>query len=409
MNASTTMRDWSDDERQRVRAQLDLMAADALFSNAPRLSALLRHLVEAELAGDTQALGQLSIATDVLGRGDDFDPSADSAVRVEAGRLRARLREYNAGDRPTETVVITLPKGRYKPHIAIDASAALEPQEAAVQDIRFLKTADGVSIAYSRCGSGPPLVKVANWLSHLEYDFESPIWRHWWQDLGSRYTLYRYDERGCGLSDWDVEEFNIEAWVRDLETVTEKVEHERFPLLGISQGASVAVLYALLHPERVSHLVLYGGFARGPMTRDLKPELRAELETLLQLTATSWGRKGSLYRKVFASLFIPDGTPEEYDSFEALQRYSTSRVNAARFLDAFYNLDITSELSKVDIPTLVIHARDDNEIPVSEAELFAKSIPNARLVLLDSNRHILGAHEPAWQELLKELDQFLLT
>ena len=145
------------------------------------------------------------------------------------------------------------------------------------------------------------------------------------------------------------------------------------------------------------------------MARDLKPELRAELEMLLQLTATSWGSKGSLFRKVFGSLFIPDGTPEEYDSFEALQRYSTSRVNAARFLEAFYNLDITNELSKVDIPTLVIHARDDNEIPVSEAELFAKSIPNARLVLLDSNRHILGAHEPAWQEFLRELDQFLLA
>jgi pimeloyl-ACP methyl ester carboxylesterase len=409
MSDTQTMRDWSDEERRAVRAQLDLMAADDLFSGAPRLIALLRYLVEAALAGDTKALGQLSIATEVLGRGEDFDPSVDSAVRVEAGRLRARLREYNAGDRSAEAVTLTLPKGRYQPHIEIGPHDAVELREPAVQAIRFLKTADDVSIAYSTCGSGPPLIKAANWLSHLEYDFESPVWRHWWQELGNRYTLVRYDERGCGLSDWDVDEFNVEAWVRDLEAVTDQVGHERFALLGISQGASVAALYALRHPERVSHLVLYGGFARGAFNRDLPPDLRAEREMLLQLTGTSWGSKTSLYRKVFGSLFIPDGTQEEFEAFEALQRYSTSPENARRFMEAFYNLDVVAELGKITTPTLVMHARDDIEITKAESKLLAKSIPNARLALLDSNRHILGAHEPAWQEFLRELDEFLAS
>lgn len=409
MSVTPTMRDWADDECRAVRAQLDTMAADALFSGAPRLIALLRHLVEAELAGDAKALGQLSIATDVLGRGEDFDPSVDSVVRVEAGRLRARLREYNTGDRTGEAVTITLPKGRYQPHIEIGAHAAEEQREASVQEIRFLKTADDVSIAYSTCGSGPPLVKVANWLSHLEYDFESPVWRHWWQDLSDRYTLIRYDERGCGLSDWDVDQFDVEAWYRDLEAVTDKIGHERFALLGISQGASVAALYALRHPERVSHLVLYGGFARGALKRNLSPEQRAEREMLIELTGTSWGSKTSFYRKVFSSLFIPDGSPEEFEAFEALQRYSTSPENARRFMEAFYELDVVSELGKVTTPTLVMHARDDVEITMSASKLLAKSIPNARLVLLDSNRHILGAHEPAWQEFLRELDAFLAS
>jgi pimeloyl-ACP methyl ester carboxylesterase len=387
--------------------QVDVMAADPLFSHAPRLVALLRHLVSAELNGDVNALGQMSIALDVLGRRADFDPSADSVVRVEAGRLRARLREYNTGTPPAGRPTISLPKGSYRPHIDLGSGAWTAETNRAVQVIRFLKTSDDVSIAYSTLGSGPPLVKAANWLSHLEYDFENPLWRHWWQRLGQRYELIRYDERGCGLSDWDVSEFGLDAWVRDLEAVADKITHERFALLGISQGAAVAARYTLLHPERVSRLVLYGGFARGALRQTCTAAQRRELEMLLELVAMSWGKPDSMFRRVFASMFMPDGTPQEHDDFEALQRFSTSPANAGRFMQAFYELDVAADLARIRTPTLVMHARGDCEVPFSEGELFARSIPDARLVPLDGQRHILSEREPAWQAFVREIDRFL--
>jgi pimeloyl-ACP methyl ester carboxylesterase len=402
-----TATEWSNDQREIIQTHLDTMAADELFSNAPKLTALLRYLVKAELAGDARSLGQTSIALEVLDRGADFDPSVDSVVRVEAGRLRARLREFNSAHPDEYPVVISLPKGRYKPHLEIGASNRCDPVQSETQQIRFLKTDDEVSIAYSTCGSGPPLVKVANWLSHLEYDFESPIWSHWWQELASRYTLIRYDERGCGLSDWEVEDFSVNAWLRDLECVTDKISHNKFALLGISQGASVAVRYAIKHPERVSHLILYGGFAQGALIRDHTDEQRREYEILLDLVASSWGREDSVYRNVFGSLFMPDGKPAEFASFEALQRYSCSPENARLFLGAFYNIDVSEYLSDVTVPTLILHARNDKEIPVMESELMAKAIPDAQLVYLDSERNILAAAEPAWQEFLREIDRFI--
>jgi pimeloyl-ACP methyl ester carboxylesterase len=150
------------------------------------------------------------------------------------------------------------------------------------QQIRFCTTDDGVRLAYAQTGKGPPLVKVSNWLSHLERDWGSPVWRHWLAELSRDHTFIRYDERGCGLSDWDVPELSFEAWVRDLETVVNAVGVERFPLLGISQGAAIAIAYTVRHPERVSHLVLYGGYARGVLKRKLTHQQREEAQTMGQ-------------------------------------------------------------------------------------------------------------------------------
>jgi pimeloyl-ACP methyl ester carboxylesterase len=340
-----------------------------------------------------------------MGRGSEFDPSVDSVVRVEVGRLRARLREYYATDGRDAEIDIRLPKGRYAAAIG-QGSRKPDDSPETPQDIRFLRTGDGVSIAYSVSGSGPPLVKAANWLSHIEYDYQSPIWRHWWQDLSKSNMLVRYDERGCGLSDWDVDDFSLEAWVSDLEAVIEKVGLERFPLLGISQGAAVAILYALRHPKRVSHLILYGGFAQGRLTRAVAQGDREEAKMLEGLARVGWGQKDSVFRKVFASLFVPDGAPEELAAFDALQRFSTSAQNAEKFIRAFNVIDVSAKLADVQVPTLVLHARDEIEIPVSQAYLLARNIPNARLVLLDSNRHILGANEPAWHEFTKAVANF---
>lgn len=397
---------WSDSERVRVGQALDEIEANALFSSAPRLLALLRYLVEAELRDDQKAFDQRAIAANVLKRGDDFDPAVDSVVRVEIGRLRSRLREFNASNDHDDGVQISLPKGRYKPLIDFDRTPA-ESAEPAEQEIRFLNTEDNVSIAYAVSGSGPPLVKAANWLSHLEHDFESLIWRHWWQELARRYTLIRYDERGCGLSDWDIEDFSVDAWVGDLVAVADRAGHERFALLGMSQGAAVAARYAQANPGRVSHLVLYGGFALGPMHWDLSPEQKNEFNALLDLIETSWGRKESIYRRVFGSQFIPDGSPEDYESFEALQRFSCSPSNARRFMEAFFDIDVTESLAEVRAPTLVIHCRDDHEVPVEESMRMAKMIPDAKLVVLDGNRHIMSENGPAWRRFLRELDDFL--
>jgi hypothetical protein len=201
---------WSAAEQACVRRAVDEIEANALFSISPRLIALLRYLVAAELGGNKNAFDQRAIAADILQRGNDFDPAVDSVVRVEVGRLRSRLREFNVLNNAGEGIRISLPKGRYRPLIDFGHTPG-HPAKPTEQEIRFLSTKDSVSLAYAVSGSGPPLLKAANWLSHLECDFESPIWRHWWQELARRYTLIRYDERGCGFSDWDVNDFSVDA------------------------------------------------------------------------------------------------------------------------------------------------------------------------------------------------------
>jgi DNA-binding winged helix-turn-helix (wHTH) protein len=192
------------------------------------------------------------------------------------------------------------------------------------QEVHFCTASDGVRIAYALAGQGPPLVKAANWLNHLEYDWQSPIWSHLLHEFAARHQLIRYDERGNGLSDWDVQDISFEAFVRDLESVVDSAKLERFSLLGISQGCAVSIVYAIRHPERVSHLVLYGGFARGRTKRD--PE---HARTLFSIIQQGWGKENPAHRQFFTSLFFPDGTPEQMQWFNDLQRMTTSTENAS--------------------------------------------------------------------------------
>lgn len=340
---------------------------------------------------------------DVLGRSAAFDATSDSVVRVEAGRLRARLRDYYAAEGSAAKVRFEIPKGRYSPKIHLGTPT--QPP-AATQKVRFLKSPDGTSLAYAVSGQGMPLVKVANWLSHVEFDHQSPVWRHWWRELSARYRLVRYDVRGCGLSDWDVE-FSFDTWVEDLEAVIHQTVEGRCALLGISQGAAVAIAYAAKHPERVSHLVLYGGYAQGRLRRNCTEAAKEEARTLARLIRVGWGRDHPAFRRVYASLFIPDGTPEQFDSFDALQRASTSPVNAVKFVATTHHLDVVELAARVKTPTLVMHAKDELVIPVEQARLLATTIPNARLVLLEGRNHILGEAEPAWTRFLQEVDTFL--
>lgn len=286
-------------------------------------------------------------------------------------------------------------------------TSAAAATRASEQEIRFCTSADDVRIAYATVGLGPPLVKVANWLSHLEYDWESPVWRHWLRRLSQHHRLIRYDERGCGLSDWDVADMSFAGWLSDLEAVVDAAGVDRFPLLGISQGGSIAIAYAVRHPERVSHLILYGAYARGKLHRNPSETKLLEIKTLIDLIRVGWGRETPAFRQVFSALFMPDGTPELFHAFNELQRVSSSPENAARIVTGFSEINVTDLARQVTVPTLVVHGRDDGSIPFEEGRLLAALIPDARFVPLESKNHILLEDEPAWEQFLAELRHFL--
>src|SRR5580693_613910 len=262
------------------------------------------------------------------------------------------------------------------------------------QHVRFCSAADGVRLAYAVHGSGPPLVRVATWLSHLELDWDSPVWRHWLKGLGERHTFVRYDERGCGLSDTEIGDPSVEAWVGDLETVVDAVGLERFALLGVSQGAAIAVTYAARHPERISDLVLYGGYARGRRLRGQREQEAA----LVAAIRAGWATEDPAFRHVFSMLFLPHGTPAQLAWYDELLRTTTSADAAVRLFKARGAVDVAVTAPRVGARTLVIHARGDRVVPVEEGRLLAALIPGARLVVLDSVNHILLSGEPAWEQ-----------
>jgi DNA-binding winged helix-turn-helix (wHTH) protein/pimeloyl-ACP methyl ester carboxylesterase len=280
--------------------------------------------------------------------------------------------------------------GRVEERGPVAADAAPGPL---AQEIRFCTARDGARLAYATLGTGPPLVKAANWLSHLDYDGESPVWRHWLVELSRRFRLVRYDERGCGLSDWDVSRFSLDDWVDDLETVVDAVGLDRFPLLGLS--------------ERVSHLVLVGSYAQGRRKRARSSEDLELNEARIDLVRLAWGRPDPAYRQMFAARFLPGGTQEEWRAFDELQRRSTSPENAWRFLDAFADIDVTDLAPHVTAPTLILCARREPDDVFEQSRILASLIPGSRLVPLDSCNHLLPERDPAWRTLLAEIDGFL--
>jgi pimeloyl-ACP methyl ester carboxylesterase/DNA-binding winged helix-turn-helix (wHTH) protein len=282
-----------------------------------------------------------------------------------------------------------------------------DPAQPPPQQIRFCTAHDGVRLAYATMGDGPPLVKAANWLSHLDYDRETVVWRHWLVELSRRFRLVRFDQRGCGLSDWDVPESSFDAWVRDLEAVVDAAGLERFPLLGISQGGPVAIAYAVRHPERVSHLVLLGSFAEGRRKRARTPDERAYADTLIELVRIAWARSDPHFRQIFVGRFLPEGTQEEWRQFDELQRRSASAENAWRHLQISADIDVVDLAAEVSVPTLIACARREPERAFEQSRLLASLIPGSRLVPLDSCNHLLPERDPAWKQFLNELDAFL--
>ena len=280
----------------------------------------------------------------------------------------------------------------------------------ATQQVHFCTTTDGVRLAYASSGKGPPLVKASTWLTHLDYDWDSPVWRHWWQALSRRHTLIRYDERGCGLSDWDVDDasYSLDAWVRDLETVVDALGLERFPLLGLSQGAPIAITYAARHPERVSHVVVYGTCARATWAK-ATTEQRRELAALGELIKVSWGTDQPGFRQVYDARFLPDGPLETWRAFDELQRRSTSPTNAHRLWRAFGSLDCADAARQLDVPTLILHATDDRVWSFAEAEDLHAMVRGSTLVALPGNNHILQADEPAFARFIDAVEEFVAS
>ncbi|MGL6159450.1 MAG: alpha/beta fold hydrolase [Microbulbifer sp.] len=283
---------------------------------------------------------------------------------------------------------------------------ATERELLARQEVRFCTANDGVRIAYASVGEGPPIIKAANWLTHIEHDWEAPIWSPLFRNLAADHRFVRYDERGNGLSDWNVANISFDAFVTDLEAVVAATGLDKFALLGISQGAAVSIEYAVRHPERVTHLILFGSYAAGWRIGATDAVAR-EREAVMTLTETGWGKDNPAYRQIFSSTFMPSATADELIWFNEFQRLTTSPENAVRFLSVFADIDVRDRLAQVAVPTLVIHSLEDQRIPVEAARDLAASIPNAEFVELESDGHLLLGREPASRVFVETVRNFI--
>jgi pimeloyl-ACP methyl ester carboxylesterase/DNA-binding winged helix-turn-helix (wHTH) protein len=330
---------------------------------------------------------------------------------------RIKVARHVVGDDGIMQSVIKTVHGRgyrWVADVTVEPDASAPSPSAAVPDvrrleqrIRFCTASDGARVAYATVGEGPPLVRAAHWVTHLDYEWESPIWRHWMEGLSRGRMFVRYDERGCGLSDPDPEDISFEAFVRDLETVVDELGLERFPLMGLSQGGPVAIEYAVRHPERVSRLVLVGAFMKGRMARATTPEERREAELQSELIRIGWGRDDPSFRIFFSSTFMADAPPQLWSDFAVLMRRTTSTENALRLNSVSMAMDVSARASQVTVPTLILHGRHDFRIPFTQGLELASRIRGSRLVPLDTRNHLLQPDEPAWEHLLREIDAFL--
>jgi DNA-binding SARP family transcriptional activator/pimeloyl-ACP methyl ester carboxylesterase len=383
---------WADVPRQRILT---------LRREALRLARRWSDLVQLDPTDEQAALG---LAQRLL---DDGDRGA--ALR-QIARIESVLRdELGIGLSPEaydlRSVALDTPVS-----LPVHATPRPAPRYAdlATQRLGSCRAADGIRLAYATSGSGSTVVKVANWMTHLDYDWASPVWSHWWQELSREHTLVRYDERGCGMSQWEVtaDSFTLEAWVRDLETVVDTLGLERFALLGMSQGGPIAMTYAARHPQRVSRLIIYGTCARSTWANATDAE-RNEIKALGQLIRLSWGSEQPGFRQIYDARFLPDGPLETWREFDNLQRRSTSPENAYRLWRAFGYLDASPAARLLDLPTLVLHSRDDRVWAYREAEQLHAMIRGSTLIGLDSSNHILQPGEPAFRTMMDEVRQFL--
>ena len=362
-----------------------------------------------ELVGRT---GDARSALDLARRWCALDPY-DALARTSLIDLLERNGRRQEADQQRAAAIRTLGEAE----VAIPSGLRLRPAAAPLspetdedplppQQVRFCAARDGTGLAYSIVGDGPPLVKTANWLNHLEHDWDSPVWRHWIRHFTGYRKLIRYDERGNGLSDWTTADIGFEAFVDDLASVVDAAGLDSFDLFGVSQGCSVAIAYAVRNPGRVRRMVLYGGYPTGWKVRASREEVETR-EAMITLTRTGWGRNNPAFRQLFTSLFFPDASPAEAEWFNELQRVSASPENAIRLQQAFGLIDVRKYLPEVAVPTLVLHTDQDAVVPFAAGRLLATSIPNAQFVQLDSRNHLILEHEPCWRRASEAIRTFL--
>ncbi|GGD34780.1 alpha/beta fold hydrolase [Aureimonas glaciei] len=275
------------------------------------------------------------------------------------------------------------------------------------QHIRFCKSADGTQIAVATCGEGPVILRAAHWLSHCQYDLESPVWRPWLYAFSASHRFVRYDPRGCGLSDRFVSDLSLDAWQADLEAVAATIPEPRFVLMGLSQGGALAVRFAASCPERVTHLVLINAYAQGARVRAKTAEELFEAETYVNFTRIGWGRENPAFCHFHTNLFIPDGSDEQHRWWGNLEQRTASAEVAAAILREVQGIDVIDIASQVRVPTLILHCRGDMRVPFDEGCKLAASIPGALFVPLESRNHVLLPDEPAWNVLHREIANFL--
>jgi len=293
-----------------------------------------------------------------------------------------------------------------KPRLpVIPVRRALDRPEAQQQPIKFFTTSDGVRIAYSIGGKGPVLVRTIHWLNHLDFEWQTPLRRQWLSEVMRHNTLVRYDQRGSGLSDWNIDDFSFERTVRDFEELVDAAGLEQFSILGGCQGAAVAIAYAVRHPERVTKLIINGTFANGWPAPG--PGAEEHLEAMLTLIRSGWGRDNPAFRQLWTTLFRPDADATEAAWLNELQRISSSPENAARMIAEFPNIKVLDMLPKISCPTLVLHSRDDGAVPIQEGKLIAARIRGARFVELPSRSHMVAPGDAGWEQLVQEFTAFM--
>jgi pimeloyl-ACP methyl ester carboxylesterase/DNA-binding winged helix-turn-helix (wHTH) protein len=339
----------------------------------------------------------ISVLRKALGEqvsGESFIETVPRAGYRFVGAVRELAPKANAG---RTGIRVDVPTGDFA-----DAAAA-----ASRQDIRFCRTADKVRLAYSTIGSGSPLVRVANCFNHLDFEWESPIWQHYVRDLAKGHSIVRYDGRGNGISEWNVEDISFDAWVNDLGTVVDAAGLGKFAILGMSQGAAVAIAYAVRYPERVSHLILCGGYSRGVNYRE-RPDALAARQALETLVEVNWGKNNPPYFQMVTNLYIPEhATPADQQFFKDLQGLSVSTANLVRFMRSCDAINVRPLLPSVSVPTIIFHSDRDRIAPPEEGRILAAEIPGAKFVPLSSANHLLLAEEPAWKVFRDEVEGFL--
>lgn len=353
-----------------------------------------------------EAPGKLITRDELIDRvwGGRIVSEATISARINAARKAV-------GDDGTRQAVIqTVPRRGIRLVAAVETPAPdLKPAPAAEaatrQKVRYCRSADGTNIAYGISGSGPPLLRAGHWLTHLEHDWHSPIWRPLLDELGKTFTVVRYDQRGNGLSDRTFEDESLDAFVADLAAVADAAGLDRFPIYATSQGVPTALAYAARYPHRVSRMVLHGGYYRGRLLRG--PEDKEQGEAYLALMRHGWAAEGSQFLQAFSSIYIPDGTPEQIGSLVELQKIATEAATAVRLRQIFDGFDVSDLLPEIEAPCLILHARNDGVHPLQQSLDMAAMLPDAELEVLESRNHNIPPHDPAWQPFFSAIRAFL--